>query len=419
MKADLIIRSNYIFTSSEKRDPEILDGYVAAENGKISAVGGGEAPRDLFGGDTRYIDARGKTVTPGLIDAHTHLIHGGSREKELSLKLRGVPYLEILKMGGGILSTVESTRAASKEELKKKAMKSLKQMLLHGTTTIEAKSGYGLDLETEVKCLQAAAELDREGEIDIVRTYMGAHAVPEEYKRDKQGYIDLMTGRVMPYVAESKLAEFMDVFCEEGVFSPEESRQLMQAGKKLGFKLRIHADEIVPLQGAELAAEMGALTAEHLLAASEEGIDAMSRAGTMAVLLPGTSFYLMTGKYAKARRMMEKGIRVALATDYNPGSCPTENLQAVMLFACLGMKLLPEEIIRCMTINAAYAVDRAAETGSIEAGKKADLVIFDAPNLDYLIYHFGINHAETVIKNGKVAVENGNLAKESGYGTID
>lgn len=419
MKADLIIRSDYIFTCSEKKDLEIINGYTAAENGRIIAVGDGEAPRDLFDHDTKYIDARGKTVTPGLIDAHTHLIHAGSREKELSMKLRGVPYLEILKMGGGILSTVESTRAATKEDLKRKAKKSLKQMLLHGTTTIEAKSGYGLDLETEVKCLQAAAELDREGEIDIVRTYMGAHAVPREYKGDKQGYMDFMTNRVMPYVAENRLAEFMDVFCEDGVFSPEESRRLMLAGKELGFKLKIHADEILPLQGAELAAEMGALTAEHLLAASEEGIDAMSRAGTAAVLLPGTSFYLMTGKYAQARRMMEKGIRVAIATDYNPGSCPTENLQAVMLFACLGMKLLPEEIIKCMTINAAYAIDRAAETGSIEAGKKADLVIFDAPNLDYLVYHFGINHADTVIKNGKVAVENGNLTKESGYGTID
>ncbi|HWQ80243.1 MAG TPA: imidazolonepropionase [Anaerovoracaceae bacterium] len=419
MKADLMIRSDYIFTCSEKKDREIVNGYIAAANGRITAVGDGEAPRDWFGNGTRYIDARGKTVTPGLIDAHTHLIHGGSREKELSLKLRGVPYLEILKMGGGILSTVESTRATSKDELKRKARKSLKQMLLHGTTTIEAKSGYGLDLETEVKCLQAAAELDREGEIDIVSTYMGAHAVPEEYKRDKQGYIDFMISRAMPYVAENRLAEFMDVFCEEGVFSPEESRKLMQAGKELGFKLKIHADEIVPLQGAELAAEMGALSAEHLLAASEEGMDAMSRANTTAVLLPGTSFYLMTGKYAQARRMMEKGIRVAIATDYNPGSCPTENLQAVMLFACLGMKLLPEEIIKCMTINAAYAIDRAAETGSIEIGKKADIVIFDTPNLDYLIYHFGINHAETVVKNGKVAVENGNLAKESGYGIID
>lgn len=419
MKADLIIRSDYIFTCSEKKDLEIINGYVAAENGRIIAVGDGEAPRDLCGQDTKYIDARGKTVTPGLIDAHTHLIHAGSRERELPMKLRGVPYLEILKMGGGILSTVESTRAATKDELKRKAKKSLKQMLLHGTTTVEAKSGYGLDLETEVKCLQAAAELDREGAIDIVSTYMGAHAVPKEYKEDKQGYIDYMINRVMPYVAENRLAEFMDVFCEDGVFSVEESRRLMLAGKELGFKLKIHADEILPLRSAELAAEMGALSAEHLLAASEEGIDAMSRAGTTAVLLPGTSFYLMTGKYAQARRMMEKGIRVAIATDYNPGSCPTENLQAVMLFACLGMKLPPEEIIKCMTINAAYAIDRAAETGSIEVGKKADLVIFDAPNLDYLIYHFGINHAETVIKNGKVAVENGILAKESGYGTVD
>ena len=325
------------------------------------------------------------------------------------MKLKGAAYIDILKMGGGILSTVRNTRNATKDQLKSKARKSLNQMLVHGTTTVEAKSGYGLDLETEVKILEASAELDEEQPIDIIRTYMGAHAVPQEYKGNTQGYMDFMIDKVMPYVAENKLAEFMDLFCEEGVFSPKESKVLMEAGKKLGFKLKIHADEIIPLQGAELAAEMQAVSAEHLLAASEEGIAAMSKAKVTAVLLPGTSFYLMLGKYAQARKMMEAGVRVAIATDYNPGTCPTENLQAIIPFACFGMKLTPTEIIRAMTINAAYAIDRQNEIGSLEIGKKADIVIFDAPNLDYIAYHFGINHVCKVIKNGKIVVKNGEV----------
>jgi imidazolonepropionase len=412
MHSDLIVRSNHIVTCSEGCFPGVIDGYVIAGDGKIIAVGEGEAPKEFFGPSFKYIDALGKTVTPGLIDAHTHLIHAGSRENELSLKLKGVPYLEILKMGGGILKTVSSTRNASKDDLKRKASKSLDQMLLHGTTTVEAKSGYGLDFETEIKCLEAAFELDKEHPVDIIRTYMGAHAIPDEYRDDKNDYISLMRDKVMPYAAKHNLAEFMDVFCEEGVFSPEESELLMKTGESLGFKLKIHADEIIPLQGAELAAKMQAVSAEHLLASSAEGLNAMAGAKVTAVLLPGTSFYLMLGKYANARKMLESGIRVALATDYNPGTCPTENLQAIMTFACFGMKLTPMEIIKAMTINAAYAVDRAKEIGSIEIGKKADLVIFDATNIDYIVYHFGINHVNAVIKNGKIVVENGKLRGE-------
>jgi imidazolonepropionase len=385
--------------------PSVINGFIRISGGKIAEVADGEVPMEYLREDA-VIDAREKTVTPGLIDAHTHLIYGGSRENELPLKLKGTPYLDILKMGGGILSTVESTRKASKEELKEKARKSLDLMLLHGTTTIEAKSGYGLDLDTEVKCLKALRELGEEHEIDVVRTYMGAHAVPPEYNGDTAEYMTFMMDTVMPYVAENKLAEFMDVFCEEGVFSPEESRVLMRRGKELGFKLKIHADEIVPLMGAELSAEMGAVSAEHLMAATDEGIEAMEKAGVTAVLLPGTTFYLMSEQYAQARKMMEKGVRVALATDYNPGSCPTENLQSIMSFACMGMKHQPKEIIKGMTINAAHAIDRASQIGSIDVGKKADIVIFDAPNLDYLVYHFGINHVDQVIKNGEVVVEN-------------
>ncbi len=410
MKADLIVNASVIATCTEGNGAGIIEnGYVAVKDGKIIAVGEGKAPEDMKGPETKLIDASGKTVTPGLIDAHTHLVHGGSREKELPLKLKGVPYLEILKMGGGILSTVRNTRGASKEELRAKAEKSLNEMLLHGTTTVEAKSGYGLDFDNEIKCLEVAAELNATHPVDIVSTYMGAHAIPEEFKGNTQGYIDFMCEKVMPYVRENKLAEFMDVFCEEGVFSPEESRIIMQKGKEQGFKLKIHADEIIPLQGAELAGEMRAVSAEHLLAASDEGIDAMAKAEVTAILLPGTSFYLMLEKYAQARKMMDKGVRVAIATDYNPGTCPTENLQSIMTFACFGMKMTPEEIIKGMTLNAAYGVDRAGDIGSLETGKKADMVIFDAPNLEYIVYHFGINHVDTVIKSGRTVVENGRI----------
>lgn len=409
MGADLIIRSNCIISCREDSPFSITDGYVVVNKGRITYVGEGDALLENFSPAARFIDARGQTVIPGLIDAHTHLIHGGSRENELSLKLKGVPYLEILKRGGGILSTVASTRKSSKEELKIKALRSLDEMLIHGTTTVEAKSGYGLDLKTEIKCLEAARELNHEHPVDIISTYLGAHAIPEEYKRNTRGYMDLMMHEVMPYVVQHNLAEFMDVFCEDGVFSPDEARVLMESGKKLGFKLKIHADEIVSLQGAELAAEMQAISADHLLAASEAGLNAMKKAGVTAVLLPGTSFYLMMGKYSNARQMIDMGIRIALASDYNPGTCPTENLQTVMTFACFGMKLSPEEIIKGMTINAAYAVDRASEIGSLEVGKKADLVILDAPNWDYVIYHFGINHVDKVIKNGVIVVDHGRL----------
>jgi imidazolonepropionase len=409
MRADLIIKSDCIVTCRGESGLGLSDGYIAIEKDKIIAVEEGEVPDEYLGPGATLLEAAGQTVTPGLIDAHTHLIHGGSREDELSLKLKGVPYLEILQRGGGILSTVRRTRSASKEELKRKAAKSLDQMLLHGTTTVEAKSGYGLDWETEVKCLEAAGELDREHPVDIIRTFMGAHAVPAEFAGDSKGYLKFLLDRVMPYVAEKHLAEFIDVFCEEGVFETKEAAVLLKAGRELGFKLKIHADEIVSLQGADLAATLQAVSAEHLSASSAAGLKAMAEAGVTAVLLPGTSFYLRLGKYADVRHMINQGIRVALATDYNPGTCPTENLQVIMSFACYGMGLQPEEIIRGMTVNAAYAVDRAQEIGSIEAGKKADLVIFDTPNLDYLVYHFGINHVDKVIKNGKIVVEDGRI----------
>jgi len=391
----------------EMNDVEIIEnGWVMIKGDRIASLGSGDiTPEDGM----TVIDAKGKTVTPGLVDPHTHLVHGGSRENELEMKLEGVPYIEILNRGGGILSSVRATREASKEDLKIKAKKSLDKMLLHGTTTCEAKSGYGLNLEDEVKCLEAIRELNEEHPVTLVPTFMGAHAVPQEYKSHREKYIELMAEKVIPYVAEQKLAEFIDCFCEEGVFSVEESRTILQKGKEYGFKVKIHADEIEPMGGAELAGELKAVSAEHLLAASEEGMISMRDNGVIPVLLPATSFYLMLGKYAQGRKMMELGLPVALATDYNPGTCPTESLQTVMAFACFGMKFTPKEIITAMTINAACAINRENEIGSIEVGKKADIVIFDSHSLNYLIYHFGINHVDTVIKDGKVVVKDKNL----------
>lgn len=380
----------------------IEDGWILIEDGKIASVGSGDIDiKDAF-----VINGSGKTVTPGLIDPHTHLIHGGSRENELEMKLSGTPYIEILKNGGGILSTVRATRFASKEELKAKARKSMDEMLLHGTTTCEAKSGYGLNFDDEIKCLEAACELNDEHPVDLVTTYLGAHAVPEEYKDNRQKYIELMTEKVIPYISREKLAEFIDCFCEEGVFSVEESRIILKKGKEYGLKVKLHADEIEPMGGSELAGELKAASAEHLVAASDEGIISMRENGVIPVLLPATSFYLMLKRYADARKMISLNLPVALATDYNPGTCPTESLQAVMTFACFGMKMTPKEIICAMTINAACALGRQDSIGSIQEGKNADIVIFDAPNINYLAYHFGINHVDTVLKNGKIVVRN-------------
>lgn len=384
----------------------LMDGWVLIENDRIISVGSGEAPVKK---DCLIIDGKGKTVAPGLIDSHTHLIHGGSREDELEMKLMGVPYIEILKKGGGILSTVRATREMSKEDLKWKAKRSMDEMIIHGTTTCEAKSGYGLNFQDEIKCLEVIRELKGEHPLSLIPTYLGAHAVPLEYKDNRDEYIKLVTEKVIPYISREKLAEFIDCFCEEGVFSVDESRIILKKGKEMGLLAKIHADEIEPMGGAELAGELDAISAEHLLAASEQGMVSLRDNGVIPVLLPATSFYLMLGRYADARKMIELNLPVALATDYNPGTCPTESLQNVMAFACFGMRMTPKEIITAMTINAACAVNRQDEIGSIEEGKRADIVIFNTPNLNYLVYHFGINHVDIVIKDGRIVVKDKRL----------
>jgi imidazolonepropionase len=382
------------------------DGWVAIAGGKIIGIGKGTIPREIrTGEDTLVIDASGKTVLPGFVDSHTHLVHAGSREMELALKIEGVPYLEILNRGGGILSTVRATRDASEEQLFEKAKKSLDIMLLHGTTTVEAKSGYGLNLDDEIKCLKVADRLNKQHPVDIVSTFMGAHAIPEEYGNRKEEYIDFIIEEVMPRVVRMGLAEFCDVFCEKGVFSIEDSRKILTRAKEMGFGIKIHADEIEPLGGAELAGELRATSAEHLLASSDKGLEKMREGNVIAVLLPGTSYNLYQDKYARARDMIEAGLSIAIATDYNPGSCPTENIQLIMSLACHKMKMTPEEVISAVTINGAHAVGRGKEVGSLEVGKKADVLILDVPNIQYIPYHFGINHVDKVIKNGKLVVD--------------
>lgn len=415
MKATLIIKNidNLITLQGENRPRKkddlkniglINDGIIALNQEKIVYVGKGEIPSNIETNDeTIIIDGKGKTVTPGLIDSHTHLVHGGSRENELAMKLKGVPYLDILAAGGGIHSTVKSTREASFQELYKQAEKSLNIMLSLGVTTVEAKSGYGIeDFDTELKQLEVAKKLDKNHPIDIVSTFMGAHAIPEKYKDNPEEFVNIIIDKMIPEVSEKKLAKFNDVFCEEGVFTIDQSRRILLAGRKYGMEPKLHADEIKPLGGAELAAEISCVSADHLIAASNKGIKDMAEKEIIANLLPGTSFNLQTGKYAKARKMIEYGVPIALSTDYNPGSCPTENLQLIMSFAALVMKLTPEEIITAVTINGACSLQLEEKVGSLEVEKQGDIVIFDSPNLEYILYHFGINHTEKVIKKGKV-----------------
>lgn len=415
MKGTLVIKniSNLITLKGENKPRVgkemnniglIENGIVVVDGEKIVYVGKGELPSHIeVDEETVFIDGKGRTVTPGLVDSHTHLVHGGSREDELAMKLKGVEYLDILEKGGGIHSTVQATKEATFEELYNKARKSLDTMLSYGITTIEAKSGYGIeDFDVELKQMEVVKKLDENHPVDIVSTFMGAHAVPEKYEEDPDKFVDILIEDMIPEVSKRNLAKFCDVFCEEGVFSIEQSRKILEAGKKYGLLPKIHADEIKPLGGAELAAEVGCITADHLVAASDEGMKRMAEKKVIANLLPGTSFNLQVDNFAEARKMIEVGIPLSLSTDYNPGSCPTENLQLIMSFASLIMKMTPEEVITAVTINGAWGVGLEEDIGSIEVGKKADLVIFDAPNLNYIIYHFGINHVEKVIKDGIV-----------------
>jgi imidazolonepropionase len=387
--------------------PEVLyDAAVYVRDGRIADVGPSDELTCTYGDSAPVVSANGRMVTPGLVDPHTHLVHASSREHELAQKVAGVPYLEILAQGGGILSTVRSTRSASTEQLVAQAAVSLKRMLEFGVTTVEAKSGYGLDWPTEYKQLQAVQILQAKQPVRLVSTFLGAHAVPPEYADNPDAYVDEVIA-MLSKVRSEGLAEFCDVFCEQGVFSLEQSRRLLTAAKEADFRLKIHADEIEPMGGAGLAAELGATSADHLLAVSEADLPRLREAGVIPVLLPGTAWNL--GKRpAPGRTMIDDwDLPVAIATDYNPGSCPTENFQLVMAFATHLMKLTPTEVFVAATRNAAHAVARGSEAGVIDVGRPADLVLWNATNPDYVCYHFGVNHVDKVWIDGNLVVERG------------
>jgi len=383
--------------AEQKEITLIYDAMVGIKDGKI--VYAGSADETLRAKET--IDCGGKLVTPGLVDAHTHLVFGGWRQKELSLKLEGVPYLDILRAGGGILSTVEQTRMETEEQLLKKTKALLQEMLQFGVTTCEAKSGYGLSTEEELKQLRVTNQLNNEQPVDIVSTFMGAHAFPKEYSDNHAGYIEYLINEMLPMVAKENLAEFCDIFCETAVFTPAQSRRILLEAKKHGLCPKMHADEIDPIGGAEIAAEVGAVSAEHLIQASDAGIKAMADKNVIAVLLPATSFYL-DKPFARARDMINAGVAVAVSTDFNPGSSPSLNMQFVLNLACLKYKLTPAEALTAATLNGAAAINRAEVCGSIEPGKQADLVVWNANDLEYIFYRYGSNLAHSVIKNGKV-----------------
>ena len=379
---------------------KLHDAAILLENGIIKAItSDGQLPRGWD--QAEVIDAGGALVTPGLIDCHTHMVFGGYRQGEIPLKLRGASYLDILRAGGGILDTVEKTRAASEEELYEKTRAFLDEMLRNGVTTAESKSGYGLDLENELKQLRVNKRLNADHKMDLVSTFLGAHAIPGEYKGNADAYINLLCDTVLPAVKAEGLADFVDVFCEDSVFDVAQSEKMLKAGQALGLRARIHADEIEEIGGAVLSGELGAISAEHLIATGEKGMASMARGGVIADLLPCTSFYL-NKTFAPARRMIELGIPVAIASDFNPGSCPSLNLQLAMSMGYIKYRMTPEEVLTAVTINAACSCGLEERIGTLEVGKQADLVIWNAPDMEMLVYRFGSNLAKTVIKKGEI-----------------
>lgn len=378
----------------------IENGAVAAKKGMIVWAGSSAEAKRIFSAKKNY-DCKGRIITPGLVDPHTHLIFPATRENEFELRIKGASYQEIAAKGGGIRATVRKLRAAGKSELKARALGHLKTMLAYGTTSIDAKSGYGLDLDNEIKSLKIINELAKEQPVEIAATFFGAHDVPEEYAGRKEEYIGFLIEKVIPAIAKKRLAEFCDIFCEKGVFEIEDSRRILTAAKQAGFKLKLHAEEFAQIGGAELAAELGAVSADHLMAISDAGIEAMKKAGTIAVLLPGTTFFLGLKNYAPARKMIEAGLPVALATDFNPGTSMTESMQIIMTIACTQLRMTPAEALTAATLNAAFAIGRGDAAGSITPGKQADMVVWDVPDYRHIPYHYGVNLVQDVFKNGR------------------
>jgi len=425
-QADLaVLNCNQLLTCQgpiPKRKKDLQDiglienGCIASFEGKIIFIGDKESFNQevQMVGDGITIDGKGLTGLPGFVDPHTHLPFAGSRAEEFNLRLKGYTYQQLAQQGLGIQTTVKATRQASDEELLSLSLSRLDSMLVHGTTTVEAKSGYGLNKPDELKQLRVLKKADAIHPIDIVSTFMGAHEVPKEYLGQKADYMDLLMQDILPDVKKEGLAEFFDIFCEEGVYSVEETRDLIRKAKQEGFKIKIHADEFSPLGGAQLAAEEGAISAEHLIAITEEGIEKMANSPTAAILLPGVSFFLMQPNKAPARRMIEQGAIVALATDFNPGSSMTESMLFILQLAVFTLNMGIEEAINAITANASYALGKQEQVGSLEIGKKMDIVLWNVPSYPHLVYHLGVNPVKHVIKNGRIVVEDGRILKTSG-----
>lgn len=410
MKDILIINLSSLATSTGKKARggkemneilEILSPTVLIRAGKIHKIGGKELLEKMNPSETEIIDAEGKTLLPGFVDPHTHLVFGGTREEEFSMRLRGESYMAIMEKGGGIKSTVRRTREATFLALLDTGRKTLESMAEMGITTVEAKSGYGLDKETELKQLRVTKHLNALGGVEVVSTFMGAHEIPQEYKGRPREFLGYLEEEVLPAVVAEKLAEYADIFTEKNVFSVADSRTYLEKCREMGLRLKIHADEINDLGGAALAAEMGLSSADHLLKANDQGLLAMKEKGVVAVLLPLTAFSLRED-YARAREMIDMGLPVALGTDYNPGSSYSYSLPLMIALGCLEMRMTPEETLTAVTLNSAAALDRADRIGTLEEGKDADMILIDAPSYKFLSYHFGMNLVVTTIKGGKV-----------------
>ena len=404
----VITNIGQLVTHDPGRDSEPLwermtvaeDVEILIDGETIAAVGDSGSLALEQGVDA--MDVGGRVVTPGLVDPHTHSIFVGTREDEFEMRIGGAGYREIAEKGGGILSSVRRLREASQEEIVAHALPYLDTFIAHGTTTVEVKSGYGLTTEDELKSLRAVKILNESHPIELIPTFLGAHEVPEEYRNDRAAYVDLVINEMIPAVAEEGLAEFCDVFCEEGVFTVDEAERILIAARDRGLGLKIHAEEFAPLGGAEMAARLDAISADHLVAVSEAGMDAIGESGTIPVLLPGTTFFLGSDKYAPAAEMKRRQLPIALATDFNPGSSMTESLQFIMTLACLKLRLTPLEAFQATTYHAARAVKRETVLGSLASGMQADIVIWNAADYRQIPYHFGVNNAWRVIKRGEV-----------------
>jgi imidazolonepropionase len=389
-------------TGPAMRDLGLIEnGGVLCRGGKIAWVGRMAEWDGKLAEDFAELDASGMLVLPGFVDSHTHMMFAGSREKEFGLRAEGATYQQIAEQGGGILSTVRAVRSATKKELKRSTAAYIADMMRHGTTTVEIKTGYGLDMDSEVKMLEGINELKDEEIMTVVPTFLGAHAIPLEFRGKTGNFVSLVCDRMIPYAGKKKLAAFCDVFCEAGYFTLDESERVLEEGKRWGMAPKVHADELTPLGGAELAARVGAVSADHLEKVSDRGIAALAARGVVAGLLPGVSFFLNHG-YAPARALIDAGVPVAIASDFNPGSCMSYSMPMMMTIASTQMGLTPEEVICAGTINGAAALGLSDRLGSIELGKQADLLVAEIPDYRFLPYHYGTNHVRTTIKNGTI-----------------